>query len=141
MSIAENKALVERFIEEVFNKGNVNAIADFCVPGSMFAGGVVGQIRSLKTFLPDGQFTIDSLIAEGDKVVAVITQRGTNTGPIVGLPAFGKLETPVPPTGKAVAVSSVSIFTLSGSKIKSYENHIDQISLLQQLGWTIEPPG
>ncbi len=46
LSIADNKALVRRFIEEVMNHGDMAAIADLCVPGSRFAVGIAGQMQS-----------------------------------------------------------------------------------------------
>ena len=118
MTIEENKALVQRFIEEVFGKGNTDAIAEFTVPGSMLAGG-----------------------AEGNKVAVRMTTQGTNSGPLVGLPAFGRLENPVPPTGKTVMHTGVYIFKLSKGKIVSYSLDMDQIGMLRQLGWTFTPPG
>ena len=42
MAAESNKALVQRFIDEVMNDGNTDAIADFCITGSMFAGGIEG---------------------------------------------------------------------------------------------------
>lgn len=141
MTIEENKALVQRFIDEVMNGGNTAAIAEFCVPGSMFAGGIEGQIRAMRTAFPDNVLTIEDIVAEGDKVVMRVTTRGTNTGPLVGLPAFGRLETPVPPTGKAVRGSGVYVFTVRDGKIASYAAAIDQLGLLRQLGWTFGPPG
>ncbi len=102
MLLEANKVLVQRFIDEVINAGNTAAIAGFCVAGSMFAGGIVGQIEAMKTSFPDIRLTIDEMIAEGNKVALRVTTRGTNSGPLVGLPAFGRFETPVPPTGKSV---------------------------------------
>jgi hypothetical protein len=90
---------------------------------------------------PDSHFTVDEILAEGNKVVARVTMHGTNTGPLVGLPAFGRLETPVPPTGQSVTHSGVYIFTVSDSKIMSYAVELDQVGLLRQLGWTFTPPG
>lgn len=141
MTIEQNKALVQRFINEVFNAGNMDAITELCVPGSMFAGGIAGQIKSMKTAFPDNQFTVDEMIAEGSQVAVQVTIRGTNTGPIVGLPAFGRLDTPVPPTGKAVTHTGMYLFTVSSGKIVSYAGELDQIGLLRQLGWTFTPPG
>jgi predicted ester cyclase len=43
---------------------------------------------------PDAQFTIEDLIAEGDKVVARATEQGTHRGEFMG----------IAPTGKQVAV-------------------------------------
>jgi predicted ester cyclase len=140
MTIEENKAFVQRFIDEVFNTGNTNAIADYCVPGSMMVGGLTGQLIGIRTAFPDSRFTVDEMVAEADKVVVRITMRGTNTGPLVGLPAFGKLERPVPPTGKRVMGTSVHLYTIKDSRIVSMVAEIDQIGLLQQLGWTIAPP-
>jgi predicted ester cyclase len=84
--------------------------------------------------------SIDEVFAEGNKIAVRVTTRGTNTGPLVGLPAFGRLETPVPPTGKSVIASGIYLFTVSGGKISSLAAEIDQIGLLQQLGWTFAPP-
>jgi predicted ester cyclase len=140
MSLGDNKLLVQQFIDEVMNAGNTAAIADFCVAGSLFAGGIEGQIKAMKTAFPDNHFTIEDILAEGDKVSVRVTTRGTNTGPLVGLPAFGSFETPLPPTGKSVTASGTYVFTLSNGRIVSYAAELDQIGLLRQLGWTFTPP-
>lgn len=140
MSIAENKTLVRRFVSEVFNQGNLDAIAGFCVPGSFLAGGLGNQVMAMRTAFPDFQLTVGDLIAEGDKVVARVTQQGTNSGPLVGLPAFGRLDQPVPPTGKQVTADITIIFTFRDSRVLSLAMQTDQLGLLQQLGWTFTPP-
>jgi predicted ester cyclase len=140
MTIEENKALARRFIEEVFNKGNTGAIADFCVPGSMLVWGLTGQIEVIKTAFPDFQITIEDMVAEGGKVVVLTTTRGTNTGPLMGLPAFGKLPEPVPPTGKSFMVTGVNVFTIKDGRVLSFATESDQAGLLRQLGWSITPP-
>lgn len=140
VTIEENKALVQKFIDEVMNVGNTAAIADFCVTGSMFAGGIEGQINAMKAAFPDNHFTVEEILAEGDKVAVNGTWRGTNAGPLLGLPAFGRLETPIPPTGQSVTASGMHLFTVRGGKIVSYSTALDQIGLLRQLGWTFTPP-
>jgi predicted ester cyclase len=140
MSVDENKALVRTFVEEVYNQGKLDAIAGFCVPGSFLAGGLGNQVMAMRSAFPDVRLTVDDLIAEGDKVVARATQHGTNSGPLVGLPAFGRLEQPVPPTGKFVTSEMTIIFTLRDGRVLSLATHTDQIGLLQQLGWTFTPP-
>ncbi len=89
---------------------------------------------------PDLHMSIEEVFAEGNKVAVRVTTRGTNTGPMVGLPAFGRLETPVPPTGKSVTGSGIYLFTVSDGKISSLAAEIDQMGLLQQLGSTFTPP-
>ena len=95
----------------------------------------------MKTAFPDMVLTIDEMVAEGERVAVQVTTRGTNTGPLVGLPAFGRLENPAPPTGKAVRGSGVYVFRVRDGKIASYAAAIDQIGLLRQLGWRFSPPG
>jgi predicted ester cyclase len=140
MTTEANKALVQRFVEDVLSGGNVDALADFIEPGSLFAGGLTHQIMAIKTAFPDSNSIIDEIVAEGDKVVVRTTMRGTNTGPLVGLPGFGRLERPVPQTGKPVMVTSIHVFTIRDGKVVSMASEIDQIGLLQQLGWRITPP-
>jgi predicted ester cyclase len=140
MSLEANKALVRRFIDEVMNAGNTAAIADYCIPGSMFAGGIEGQIKVMKMAFPDQHTDVDEMVAEGDKVAVQGTIRGTNTGPMLGFPAFGRLETPVPPTGKTASATAMYLFTISDGRIVSYAFEMDQIGLLRQLGWKFTPP-
>jgi predicted ester cyclase len=141
VTIEANRALVQQFFDKVMNAGNTDAIADFCVAGSMFAGGLEGQVKAMKTAFPDIQFTVDDILSEGNKVAVRVTTHGTNSGPLIGLPAFGRFETPVPPTGKSVTHSGTYVFTVSDGKIVSYAAELDQIGLLRQLGWTFTPPG
>jgi predicted ester cyclase len=140
MSLEDNKALVQRFIDRVMNDGDTAAIPEFCVPGSMFAGGIEGQIKTMKTAFPDIHLKVDEMMAEGEKVAVRLTTRGTNTGPLLGLPAFGRLESPVPPTGRSVSHTGTFIFTVSDGRIVSYVAELDQVGLLRQLGWTFTPP-
>jgi predicted ester cyclase len=140
MSIEDNKTLVRRFIEEVMNTGNTAAIPDFSVAESRFAGGIAGQIQAMKTAFPDHHFSIDTILAESDKVAVQVSIHGTNTGPMVGLPAFGRLETPIPPTGSSMVTSGMYFFTVSDGKIVSYAVEFDQIGMLRQLGWKFSPP-
>jgi predicted ester cyclase len=140
MSLASNKALVQRFVDEVMNDANLAAIADLCVEGSMFAGGVAGQVQAIKGAFPDSHLTIDEIVSEGNKVAVRTTMRATNTGTILGLPMFGRLEQPVPPTGNAVTVTGMSVYTISDGRIVSVANEMDQVGLLRQLGWTFSPP-
>jgi predicted ester cyclase len=140
VAIEANKVLIQRFIDVVLNEGNTDAIDDFCLPGSMFAGGLVGQVRSMKTIFPDLHHTVEYMICEGDRVAVRVKSEGTNTGPMVGMPAFGRLEKPVPPTGVTVVSNAIYIFKVVDGKIISYSAEMDQIGMLRQMGWTFTPP-
>ena len=141
MSLADNKALVERFIEEVVNDGNTDAINELCVPGSMFAGGIEGQLRGMKSPFPDLHHTIDEMIAEGDKVAVRVSQLGTNSGTMVGLPDLVGLRRPYHPQGTQSPSRASMSFKVAEGRIVSYTMEMDEVGLLRQLGWTFTPPG
>jgi len=135
MSTEQNKALVRRFYEEVWNKGNL-AVDDeiFAVdyvrhdlrPGNPLSG-PEGQKKIASEFraaFPDLHMTIDLMIAEGDMVMARWTTEGTNTGPWGSVPA----------TGKHASFSAVNIFRIDNGKVVEIWNHRDDLGLMQTLG-------
>ena len=74
---------------------------------------------------PDLSFDIVSASATGDaSVVGEWMMRGTNTGP------FGEL----PPTGLAITLPGVDLFSVDGNKIRSVRGFFDPGSLVKQLG-------
>ncbi len=89
MSVEENnKALVRRFVEEVLNGGNLDAVdelmapdyLDHTVPSGKYAGRE-GHKRSLAKQLAassDLRFHIEEQIAEGEKVVTWVVGSGTH---------------------------------------------------------------
>ena len=73
---------------------------------------------------PDWHTTIEDLIAEGDKVVVRMMQRGTHQGTFFGLAA----------TGKQVTVAGIAIFRLRNGQIVEEWLITDQLGAMQQLG-------
>jgi steroid delta-isomerase-like uncharacterized protein len=136
----ENKARSRRFFEEVWGKGNLAVIDE--LTASNFVNhnappGLPPGLEGLKQFVvmyraafPDIQISIDDVIAEGDKVVIRWTARGTNTGPLFGMPA----------TGKAATVTGITIERKVDGKSVEGWNNFDQLGMLQQLG-VIPAPG
>jgi predicted ester cyclase len=55
---------------------------------------------------PDVRFSIDDLVAEGDRVTIRWTLRGTNTGPMLGRP----------PSGQPVELAAIVIFRIADSR-------------------------
>lgn len=68
MSNEVNKTIVKRFMDEIMNAGIFAAIPGLFVPRSMLAGGIENQMKAMRMPFPDIHFTIDELIAEGNKV-------------------------------------------------------------------------
>jgi predicted ester cyclase len=84
MSLEENKALVRRVTEEVFNKRNVAALDEFFAPNlvpnnplppgmSRDREGYRQLTAAILTAFPDFRLTIEDMVAEGDKVVVLAT--------------------------------------------------------------------
>lgn len=134
ISIQENKALIRRFYEEVFNKKNLAAVDKFYAPNhidhTLPAGLPVGPegtkkaIEIIMTAFPDLHVTIEDMIAEGDKVVTRFTTHGTQQGPLGG----------IPPTGKPVAISTIEVTRIEDGKIIEDWGLDDRLGMLQQLG-------
>jgi len=87
MSIEQNKAIVARIWQEIFNQGNLDLIDKlydinyvYHGPGGQELKGLEGlrqYKKQLRTVMPDVHFTLDALIAEEDKVVARWTMKST----------------------------------------------------------------
>ncbi len=101
MSTEENKAIVQRY-QEAYNNNDLDALDDivspdiktpFMVPG--YPPGLEGAKQMQRDFVagvPDFQASIEDMVAEGDKVVARLKLRGTQTGEMIGYRAKGKLH-------------------------------------------------
>ena len=141
MSIEENKAIVSRATEEIFNKNNLAVVdelyaTNFVSHGSDIPGvtpdreGYKQFVTMSRTALPDFHTTIEDMIAEGDKVVQRFTARGTHKGEFMG----------IPPTGKQVTVTGIAIDRIAGNKIVENWANMDMLGMMQQLG-VVPPPG
>jgi len=140
MSTEANKTSVRRFYDEVFNKKNRAAIDEFIDPNQVdhaappgTPGGLAGAKQTIGMYLtafPDLHFTVEDMIAEGDKLVARLTVRGTQQGAFMG----------IPPTGKHVTVSAIDISRMAGGKSVEHWIEMDTLGMMQQLG-VIPAPG
>ena len=140
MSTEENKVLIRRFYEEVFNTKNLNALDEFCSsdfvdynPAQGQAPGREGvkQIFAAYTAaFPDLTATVEDQIAEGDKVVVRMSVRGTHRGELMG----------IAPTEKQITVSGIDIFRIVSGKVVERWGNTDELGMMQQLG-VIPVPG
>ena len=141
MSTEQNKALFRQFIEEIFNRGNMSRADELFAPDfvereELPPGLPPGRegVKQLTTMLhsafPDFKFTIDDMIAEGDKVVVRSTWSGTHKGEFMG----------IPPTGKSVSFGVIDIIRFAGGKAVEHWGQMDSMGMMQQLG-AIPAPG
>ncbi|MGW7098770.1 ester cyclase [Streptomyces sp. NPDC054838] len=90
-------------------------------PGSAFDG-----IRSQLAAFDPLTVQVEELIAEGDRVVARVVQRGTHGGNHPRMPQ---------PTGRDFEVEAIWIFTLADGKIAEIRAVSDRLGFFLQLGW------
>jgi len=146
MSTEDNKALVRRVYEEVFNKGNVALVDELIAPNMVYhfdfptSAPVPPEfqfhpeefkqfVSQWRTTFPDFQYSIELQVAEGDLVVTRATGRGTHTGEYRGLSFKG-----IPPTGKQATWTVTAIDRIADGKIVESWFNEDALGRLQQIG-------
>ena len=136
MSVKENKAIVRRYFEEVWNRQNLDVVDEIIAPnlldrevdGSEQGSGPEDVKSYLAGYylkaLPDVHITVEFQVAEGDMVLTYVTVRGTHRGELLGVPA----------TGKQIEVTGMSVDRIEGGKIVEGWVSWVQLGLLRQLG-------
>lgn len=135
MGAEENKALVRRFYDEVWAKGNVEFAHDVFQddyvrhdlrPGQAVPG-AAGQAKiaaDLRQSFPDLRWTVDLILGEGDLVAARWTASGT----------FSRGWGAIQATNRAATFSGVNIFRFRDGKVAEIWNHRDDLGLMTQIG-------
>jgi len=132
LSIATNKAIVRRYVEQVLNEKRHDLVEEFLTENIEFHGsGIAPGLEVVKQWLtmfatafPKGRTIIEDVIAEEDSVVTRPTFNGTHEAEIAGIPA----------TGKKVSTPGITIFRLDNGKIAEGWLVNDSLGMMQQLG-------
>jgi steroid delta-isomerase-like uncharacterized protein len=126
-----NKALVQQFVEEFWNRGDLAAADDLMTREAVIHEPVTGTPEDLKAVatmirsaFPDWHSSVEEMLVDGDRVVERWTGRGTHRGEFQG----------IPPTGNRVAVPGVVFYRIADGKIAEFRGQFDRMSLMQQLG-------
>jgi steroid delta-isomerase-like uncharacterized protein len=136
MTTESNKALIQRHYD-AFNAGDLDAFAatftedainHSAIPQAQGRQGARHIASKLRVAFPDMHFTIDDVIAEGDRVVCRLTVTGTNEGAL----DFVKLK--LPATGKRFRTTHIHVFRIAGGAIAERWAERDDLGQLQQLG-------
>jgi len=132
-TIDQNKAIVRRFVDEIFVQGRKESVdellADDFVAHTWPSTGrpredLKAAIDRVAGGLADAAFTIDDLIAEGDRVAVRLTTAATQVGPFMGMP----------PSGRRYSIEEIHIFRLRDGKVVEHWHQFDQMGLMKQLG-------
>lgn len=131
---AENKALVRRYVEEVLNNRNLILIDelfaptfidhDSSMPEAKGPAGVKRLAAIVHTSFPDLHFTIEDMVAEGDKVVYRYSVRGTHQNEFMGIAA----------TGRRISFTGIHIYRVGGGQLQEEWENWDTLGVMRQLG-------
>src|SRR4051794_25298206 len=118
MSVEENKAVYRRFLQEAFNKGNLDVLDEVLSPTYAYrdappgtppgAEGIRQVVTMFRKAFPDLEITIEDQVGEGDMVASRTTMRGTQKGEIFG----------VAPSGKKVAVPGLTMARVANGRVQ-----------------------
>ena len=123
---AENKAVVRRLFQEVWNGGHIEVVDEIVAPDYVnhtpppagLLPGVKGfkqLVSTMRATLADFQVILEDLIVEEDKVVARWKTRGT-----------GRREWDGMPTRNTLTFSEIGIFRIAEGKIAESWTSSDQ---------------
>ncbi len=132
---AENRAIVRRIYEEVFNAGKLGQAdtliaaeyIDHTPPGPGGKSGIEGfkqTVRAFRFAFPDLRFTIEEVIAKGDTVVTRTTMHGTHKSDFMSINA----------TGKWVTVAGFDTYRIADGVVVERWGTLDGMTLMQQIG-------
>jgi ketosteroid isomerase-like protein len=135
MSVDDNKALVRRYIEVGWSRGDLGVVRESVVsgyhrhqPGMPFpvetGAALEGLVGMYRQGLPDLEVVIDHIVGEGDFVATRVSAQGTHKGDLAG----------IAPTGKRVEFTASDLFKLTDGRIVESWHNVDDFGLLQQLG-------
>ena len=137
MSVEENKAILRRYVEEIWNQGKLAVIDELVAPTIIvhFPGfdtkGLEEYRQSFtlfRTAFPDLHSTLEHVVAEGDMVATRWVNHATHKGIYMG----------IVPTDKQVSWTSSSIYRIVDGKIAESWSDMDSLGLLRQLGATLQ---
>jgi steroid delta-isomerase-like uncharacterized protein len=134
MSTNDNKNVIKTFIEDVINQGRLEQADDIVMDDFVELDPLPGQaqgreglkemIRHMRSAFPDIRWTIDEMVAEGNKVLTRFTWSGTHQGTFLGVPA----------TGRRITVKGMVIDRLEAGKMADSRILMDTLGMMQQLG-------
>jgi predicted ester cyclase len=131
---ARNKQVVRRLYEDGINRNQPELLPELisgdyvAAPGGRGPSGFARNVDELRTGFPDIRFTLQDLVAEGDRVAVRWTWEATHTG------TFRSWA----PSGQRVTTTGIAIYQLEQGKVVRVWLETDRLGVLQQIG--VVPP-
>lgn len=128
-----NKALVRRFVDEIFEAGRLESIDELVAPDFVShtfgiaddgAAKLKAAAERVHASLTGVRFEIEDMVAEDDRVAVRLTASGTATGDFMGMPA----------AGKRYRIGEMHFFRLADGKVVEHWHQYDAAGQMKQLG-------
>ena len=128
----ENKAMVQRWVDEAWHNRNANAVDEFCATnyigheGSVEVKGIEGMRERVNAFhqaFSGIRVTFEEQVAAGDKIAVRWRAKTTHQGEFMGIPA----------TGKEATWTGIFIARIEKGKFVEVWQDIDVLGLINQL--------
>ena len=130
MTTQDNKALVRRFITEIFEQVRVDAVDELCAEdfightwGEIDRDGLKQTMGRVAASLADIHFTVEDEIAEDDRVAVRLTASARQVGEIAGQAG----------TGRSYKIGEIHIFRIRDGRVTEHWHQYDQLSRMKQL--------
>lgn len=135
MSTEENKAIVRRIYEELWDGRNLRVADELIAEGGFnYDTGLTahpfgpeemkGTVRMVTAAFPDNRHEVQDVFAEGDQVMARVKLTGTHEGEFMG----------IPPTGRRIEVNEIHVYRLRDGKAVEHRVGRDDLGAMRQLG-------
>lgn len=134
-AIEQNKRLVTRYFDEVWNQGKLEVLNELIAPDYINHSpgapnpkpgpeGLKPIVEAIRKGIPDVKYTIQDMVVAPDKVAVRVVMTGTHTGDFFG----------IAPTGKRVTVNQFQIERIENGKIVEHWRQTDDLGMMRQLG-------
>jgi steroid delta-isomerase-like uncharacterized protein len=130
----ENKAIVKRIVQEIWNGGNLDLADELIAPdyidnvsgdgSAVGPNGFKEAVSGVRDAFPDFAITINDMISEDDKVVLVWNFIGTHKGELMG----------IAPTDKLIEFDGIYLYRFKDGKLVERSGKRDMLKLMSQLG-------
>jgi len=133
MNTTDGRALVRRFVDEIFLRGRVEAIDELVAPDFVshtfsFTDDGRAKLRAaterVHASLSDVAFDVEDVLVDGDQAVVRLTASATPIGDFMGVPAAGRRYT----------IGEMHWFRLRDGKVVEHWHQHDALGLMKQLG-------
>ena len=132
MSVEDNKAVLKRIIDDVWNRRDLSLIPELIAPDYVYGNdrgheGYREVVRRNVSAFPDYHFKLEEVIGEGDRLAGRLTASGTMKGKWRGFE----------PTGKHMSYTFAAFWRFKNGKLAESVGYADNLALYRQLGVSV----